>query len=98
MHNAIYTTDPATGDRVMLSELARRHGIHVSTLSRRYADGRRGADLLSKPEPGRHQLEQHQRAREDAERKQSILSTSSAALMRPFSHIAGGGKMVGGGL
>lgn len=95
--SAIYVTDPATNERVTLSELARRHNLHVSTLSRRYAAGTRGLSLV-KPFSGKeHAAEQHAKTRAASERKQSIISASSRALMRPLNHIAGVSKMVGGG-
>lgn len=97
MHNALLITDPATGESVTLSELARRHGLHVSTLSRRYAAGIRGLSLVKPFSSKEHAAEQHAKTRAAAERKQSIISASNRALMRPLNHIGDANKMVGGG-
>lgn len=94
--SAIYTTDPNTGESVTLSELARRHGIHVGTLSRRYASGHRGPALVKPFNSITAAEAQHAKNRAVAERKQSIISASNAALMRPLNHIAEVSKMVGG--
>ena len=96
MHNAIYITDPSTGESVTLSELAKRHGIHVSTLSRRYSEGLRGKTLLKKPNLNAHLAEQNAKAKEAVERRQAIMSASTIGLTRPFNHIADAGKMIGG--
>ena len=37
--SAIYTNDPANGESVSLSELARRYGLSPACLSRRYERG-----------------------------------------------------------
>ena len=94
--SAIYTQDPATGERVTLSELAKRHGVHVSTLSRRYASGHRGRTLVKPFNSVTAAEKQHAKARAEAARKQSIISASGVALTRPFKHIASVSKMAGG--
>lgn len=91
-----YINDPTTGESVSLSELARRHGLHVATISRRYAAGVRGPTLIKPFDSVAAAEEQHAKTRAAAERKQSIISASSRALMRPLNHIAGVSKMVGG--
>lgn len=98
MHNALLITDPTTGESVTLSELARRHNLHVSTLSRRYASGLRVRTLV-KPFNNIAAAEaQHAKTRAAAERKQAILSASMCGLKLPFNHIGGVNKMVGGEL
>lgn len=95
--SAIYVTDPATNERVTLSELSRRYGIHVGTLSRRYAAGARGRTLVKAFNSVAAAEEQHAKNRVAAERKQAIITASSRALMCPLNHIADVSKMVGGG-
>lgn len=97
MHNAIYTTDPATGDRVTLSELAKRHGFHASSLSVRYRDGKRGQALVAKPDPAARLEANKAKTKAAIERQQAILTASAFGLTRPLNHIAGVSKMVGGG-
>lgn len=87
--SAIYTTDPATNERVTLSELARRHGIHVSTLSRRYSEGKRGAALLEKIDFRAHLAEQNAKKAQEVERRQSIMIASSRGLHLPLKQLGG---------
>lgn len=87
--SAIYVTDPANNERVTLSELARRHGIHVSTLSRRYSEGRRGAALLEKIDFRAHLAEQNAKKTQEVERRQEIMRASMGALSRPFKQLGG---------
>ncbi|MBS3670162.1 hypothetical protein [Vreelandella boliviensis] len=94
--SAIYTTDPATNERVTLSELARRHGIHVSTLSRRHAEGLRGQALINKIDFAAHLAAQNAKKTQEVERREWIMAASMAALSRPLRHIADAWKMVGG--
>jgi len=94
--SAIYTTDPATKERVTLSELAKRYGFNVSSISVRYHDGKRGQALVAKPDPAAR-LEAHKAKTKAAiERQQAILTASAFGLTRPLNHIADAGKMVGG--
>ena len=87
--SAIYTTDPATKESVTLSELARRHGIHVSTLSRRYAEGLRGQALVNKIDFAAHLAEQNAKKTQEVERREWIMAASMAALSRPFKQLGG---------
>ena len=86
---AIYTKDPATGERVTLSELAKRHGVHVSTLSRRYSEGKRGQALVAQLDMHAHLAEQNAKAHQAAERRKAIILLSMNALSRPFKQLGG---------
>jgi len=94
--SAIYTTDPATGESVTLSELARRHGLTAGCLSRRYHQGLRDWKLVEQID--REALARAKAAdyRARAERQQQLANVNTAALMQPFKHIAQARKMVGG--
>jgi len=94
--SAIYVTDPATNESVTLSELARRHGIHVSSLSVRYREGKRGQSLVAKPNQAARMAEQNARVKAAAERREAVLSASALGLTRPLNHIADAGKIIGG--
>lgn len=87
--SAIYTKDPATGERVTLSELAKRHGVHVSTISRRYSEGKRGQALVDQVDMQAHLAELNAKAHEAAERRKAIILTSMNALSRPFKQLGG---------
>lgn len=87
--SAIYTKDPATGERVTLSELAKRHGVHVSTISRRYGEGKRGQALVDRVDMQAHLAELNAKAHEAAERRKAIILTSMNALSRPFKQLGG---------
>lgn len=87
--SAIYTKDPATGERVTLSELAKRHGIHVSTVSRRYHEGKRGQALVAHVDMKAHLAEQNAKSHEIAERRKAILLANMNALSRPLKQLGG---------
>lgn len=95
---AIYATDPKTKESVTLSELAKRHQLSVSTLSRRHAEGKRGDELVEPFDIRRYNAEQRARAQAAAERKEAVLAANSRGLMRPLNHIAEVSNMVGGDL
>ncbi|ATH77757.1 hypothetical protein CLM76_09210 [Vreelandella venusta] len=94
--SAIYVNDPANGESVSLSELARRHGLTAGCLSRRYHQGLRGWSLVEQID--REALARAKAAeyREKLERQQQLAAANTAALMRPLNHIAEVSKMVGG--
>lgn len=94
----VYTTDPATGEEVALNELSRRHGISVQCISSRYKRGLRGAALVESMTSKEAAAARSAKHRAEKERQQAIIDANSAALMRPFRHIAGVSKMVGGAL
>ncbi|MEL7893464.1 hypothetical protein [Vreelandella neptunia] len=94
--SAIYTTDPATKESVTLSELAKRYGFNVSSLSVRYRDGKRGHALVAKPDPTARLEAQKAKAKAAIERQQAILTASAFGLTRPLNHIADARKMAGG--
>ncbi len=87
--SAKYTKDPATGERVTLSELAKHHGVHVSTISRRYSEGKRGQALVDQVDMHAHLAELNATAHEAAERRKAIILTSMNALSRPFKQLGG---------
>lgn len=87
--SAIYTKDPATGERITLSKLAKRHGVHVSTISRRYSEGKRGQALVEPVDMQAHLAEQNAKAHEVAERRKAIILLSMSALSRPFKQLGG---------
>ena len=89
MHNAIYTTDPATGESVTLSELAKRHGFHVSSISVRYHDGKRGQALVAPPDPKARVAKQKAQKTQEVDRRQTIMSASSRGLHLPFKQLGG---------
>lgn len=89
MHNAIYTTDPATGESVTLSELAKRHGFHVSSISARYHDGKRGKDLVAPRDPRAHLAAANAKKTQEVDRRQEIMSASNRALHLPFKQLGG---------
>jgi len=89
MHNAIYTTDPATGESVTLSELAKRHGFHVSSISVRYHDGKRGHALVEKIDPAAHLAAQNAKKTREVERRQAIMNASARGLNLPFKQLGG---------
>lgn len=94
--SAIYVNDPANGESVSLSELARRYGLSPACLSRRYERGYRGkklVELVSREEVARAKAAEY---RAKLERQQRLIEANSAALMQPFKHIASVSKMVGG--
>ena len=87
--SAIYVTDPATNERVTLSELARRHGIHVSTLSRRYSEGKQGEALLEKIDHNAHLAAQNAKRTAEVERRQAIMLANSRGLHLPLKQLGG---------
>lgn len=87
--SALYVTDPATNERVTLSELARRHGIHVSTLSRRYSEGKRGQALIDAVDIAAKSTNQHAANRAAAERREAIINASTRGLHLPFNQLGG---------
>ncbi|RUR34507.1 hypothetical protein [Vreelandella nanhaiensis] len=93
---AIYTTDPKQGDSVTLSEIASRYNISISTVSRRYAQGKRGNALVGGTDVAARVAELKAAARACAARKEDVISASTRALMCPLKHIADAGKMIGG--
>ncbi|MBZ5489177.1 hypothetical protein HW452_16780 [Halomonas aquamarina] len=96
MFKPVYVTDPANGERVSMSELASRYNISLSALSRRHAQGKRGAELVGELY-GRDRLEEQKAiARAAAERRQALINASSRALTRPFKHIASASQVLGG--
>ncbi|WP_193090828.1 hypothetical protein [Halomonas colorata] len=93
---AIYTTDPKQGDSVMLSEIASRYNISLSTVSRRYAQGKRGNALINGADTAARVAELKAAARACSARKEDVIKASSYALMRPLKQIASASSMLGG--
>ena len=87
--SAIYTNDPATGESVTLSKLARRHGFHVSSLSVRYHEGKRGHALVAPRDPKAHLAAQNAKKTQEVDRRQEIMSASNRGLHLPFKQLGG---------
>ncbi|WP_404462971.1 hypothetical protein LG331_09285 [Vreelandella aquamarina] len=94
--SAIYVNDPANGDSVSLSELARRHQLSPGAVCRRYHDGKRGDDLVAAFDKSQQAKTMHAEWRAKIEREQALIDWNTAALTRPFDQIAQASKMVGG--
>ncbi|MGP9633735.1 hypothetical protein ACT3R7_11780 [Halomonas sp. AOP43-A1-21] len=81
MSKAIYVEHPTTGESVTLRQLALSAGFSPVTVSRRYKDGKRGADLIAPLPPQSKTLSKNNLARRRAAEKGQNLRAYTRQLI-----------------